>query len=221
MPVEPQLPELPHAKRKRYDEAFGLGAKECAALVEEPSVARLMDDAVEASVRAGVPATRAGKLVGNLLLQSGLRRANERSAEMRRAHQAGEDDADAVDVLVSDLGVTPDALAGIATLRDAGSISAQGADELFGLCTALEPQQQSVALIEQLARDKGLVLVRDDAQIDAWARQAIEANPQPAADVRAGKDAAIGRIVGAAMKLAAGQGDAAVLRERILRQLRG
>jgi Asp-tRNA(Asn)/Glu-tRNA(Gln) amidotransferase B subunit len=39
--------------------------------------------------------------------------------------------------------------------------------------------------------------------------------------VRAGKDPAIGRLVGAAMKLAGGQADAAELRSMIQTKLRG
>ncbi len=44
---------------------------------------------------------------------------------------------------------------------------------------------------------------------------------RPANDVRAGKMAAIGRIVGAAMKLAGGKADAKTVNEAIRRRLQG
>jgi Asp-tRNA(Asn)/Glu-tRNA(Gln) amidotransferase B subunit len=50
--------------------------------------------------------------------------------------------------------------------------------------------------------------------------QAIAANAQASADVRAGKMAAIGRIVGAVMKLAGGKADAKTVNERILARLK-
>ncbi|MFM7799671.1 MAG: Asp-tRNA(Asn)/Glu-tRNA(Gln) amidotransferase GatCAB subunit B, partial [Planctomycetota bacterium] len=70
------------------------------------------------------------------------------------------------------------------------------------------------------AEAAGLLVVRDDAALDAWVDQAIAANAQAAADVRAGKMAAIGRIVGAVMKLAGGTVDAKTVNERIVARLR-
>ena len=67
----------------------------------------------------------------------------------------------------------------------------------------------------------GLLVVQDDASLDAWVDQAIAANPQAAADVRAGKGAAIGRIVGAVMKLAGGKADAKAVNARIMQRLSG
>ncbi|MDP1663209.1 MAG: hypothetical protein Q8L55_14930, partial [Phycisphaerales bacterium] len=78
---------------------------------------------------------------------------------------------------------------------------------------------REIEFVREKAAEHGLLLVRDDAAIDSWVQQAIDANPQAAADVRAGKEAAAGRIVGAAAKLAAGKADAAQLRERIMAKL--
>ena len=50
---------------------------------------------------------------------------------------------------------------------------------------------------------------------------AIEAQPQAADDVRGGKDAAIGRLVGAVMKASGGQADAKEVRDRLFARLRG
>ena len=53
----------------------------------------------------------------------------------------------------------------------------------------------------------GLLAVQDDGQLIAWVDAAIAANAQAADDVRAGKMAAIGRLVGAVMKQAGGAVD--------------
>lgn len=202
------MPELPLPRLRRYVKQYALSAKEAAVLVGERALCDFFEAAVAAAVQAGVPDQRSGKAVANLLLQSGAKRANERSTA--DAEEGGEP------VLVSSLGITAVAVGALAALRDAGSVSAAGADELFGLlCEPLHREADAPVLAQQ----RGLLLVRDDAAIDGWVQQAIDANPQAAADVRAGKEAAAGRIVGAAAKLSAGKADAAELRKRIMAKL--
>jgi aspartyl-tRNA(Asn)/glutamyl-tRNA(Gln) amidotransferase subunit B len=202
------MPELPLPRLRRYVKQYNLSTKEAAVLVGERAVCDFFEAAAAAAVQAGIPDSRSGKAVANLLLQSGAKRANERTA--------AETAENAEPVLISALGITPEAVGALAALREAGSMSAAGADELFG--TLCEPGHRT-ADPRVLAMERGLLLVRDDAAIDAWVKQAIDANPQAAADVRAGKEAAAGRIVGAAAKLSAGKADAAELRKRIMSQL--
>ena len=102
---------------------------------------------------------------------------------------------------------------GLFALREANAVGPQAADQLFGLLC------EGDASVHGLAEKHGLLQVRDDAALDRWCDEAIAANAQAAADVAAGKVAAIGRIVGAAMKLSAGKGDAKSFNERILRKL--
>jgi aspartyl-tRNA(Asn)/glutamyl-tRNA(Gln) amidotransferase subunit B len=199
------LPELPLARLRRYMSEFGLGAKEAAALSEERAVCLFYEDVVKQAEGLGVAYPRAGKRAGDLLLQSGFKRANEASGQ-----------ATGDPVLVSGLGISAAACAGIVQLREEGAISAQAADELFGIFCA-EPGDAGA--VRAAAEKRGMILVRDDAALDAWVAAAIDANPQAAADVRAGKEAAVGRIVGAAMKLAGGKGDAGELRKRIMARL--
>jgi len=211
-----RMPELPLARQRRYREEYGLGAKEAAALVEEKEINEFYEFSIEAmlvggGVGGGMDAPRAGKLAANFILQSGLKRANERSRELGGG-------AGGREVGVHELGIRPAQVARIALLREAGSLSAAGADELFGLmCDPAMAGKDA----EEVARERGLLLVRDDAAIERWVDQAIAENPGPAADVRAGKAQAIGRIIGAATKLAAGKADAKTLREAILKKLSG
>ena len=210
------MPALPLVRLKRYTQRYALTTKEAAALTDERAVSDLFESAVAAAVEAGVSDSRAGKAVANLLLQSGAKRANERSSVAAIEDADSDAASPASAVLISDLGITAHAVGALTALREAGSVSAAGADELFGLLC--EPDNRDTPP-ESLAQSRGLLLVRDDAAIDAWVQQAIDANPQAAADVRAGKEAAAGRIVGAAAKLAAGKADAAELRKRIMAAL--
>jgi aspartyl-tRNA(Asn)/glutamyl-tRNA(Gln) amidotransferase subunit B len=74
--------------------------------------------------------------------------------------------------------------------------------------------------VQALAERHGLLQVRDDAALERWCDEAIAAQPQAAADVRAGKMAAIGRVVGAVMKASGGKADAKTVNEMLLRKLK-
>lgn len=205
------LPEPPHTKQRRFINEFALSDKEAAALTDERDVCDLYEKTIDTAAQRGVSRHKAARLAANLLLQSGAKRANERTAA-----KIGDEGQLAAPVLVAELGVNAGHLAEIIALRDAGRISAHHADDLFGLFCEEDNRSKSA---EQLAQEHAMLLVRDDGAIDAWVQQAIAANDKAAEDVRQGKDQAIGRIVGAAMKLAGGQADAATLRERILKAL--
>jgi aspartyl-tRNA(Asn)/glutamyl-tRNA(Gln) amidotransferase subunit B len=73
--------------------------------------------------------------------------------------------------------------------------------------------------VKAIAEKLGLVVVRDEGQLNAWVDAAIAANEAAANDVRSGKMAAIGRIVGSVMKLSGGKVDAKSVNEAILKKL--
>lgn len=192
------LPEPPHSREKRYQTDAALKPKEARALVEDREVCFFYEAAVEAAVALGVPLPTAGKLAANFVLQNGMKRANERA------------------VPVHDLGITAAQIGGLVALRDAGEIGSSAADELFGLLCDSDESPKA------LAQKHGLLQVKDTAAMQTWCRQVIDnpANAKAVADVQSGKDAAIGRLVGEAMKLSAGQADAKAIREMLITLLR-
>jgi aspartyl-tRNA(Asn)/glutamyl-tRNA(Gln) amidotransferase subunit B len=196
--VAARIPELPHARRARYATEFALGTREAAALTEDRGVCLFFEACVEEMKALGITHARSGRLAANLILQNATKRANERGA--------------AVDAL----GITPSQLARLAKLREDGRVGPNAVDELLGLCV-----DGPASDVEELARSRGLLTVRDDATLGRWCREAVEAHPQAAADVRAGKMQAIGRLVGEVMKRSGGQADASAARERLLAVLRG
>lgn len=207
--VRAGLPETAVPRGQRYVREYGLSGKEAAALVGERGDAELFEGAVTEAQRLGVPAARGGRVAANILLQSGAKRVNLGASP-------GEGESGEVAGGVSGLGISARAVGGLVKLREDNAVSAAGIDELFGAMCLPEHAGADVA---EVARTRGLLMVKDEAAETAWVSQAIGEQPAAAADVRAGKEAAVGRIVGAAMKLAGGKGDAKSLRERILREL--
>ena len=191
--VRSEIPELPSARRARYVGGYGLERKDADALVEERAACLFFEECVAA---AGGGA-KAGYACGKFLLNQLSKRANELGCPLERA------------------GLSPAQVAGIVSLRESGTLGAQNVDALVAaIAGSAESPQDAAARL-------GLLVVQDDAALDAWVDQAIAANPQAAADVRAGKAAAIGRIVGAAMKLAGGKADAKTVNARIMQRLSG
>ena len=131
------------------------------------------------------------------LLNAGAKYANENKCE------------------VNELGISPEQLAGLIKLRTENKVGSSAADKLFGLLCKCE-QSANV-----LADEQGLLQVTDESAVDTWIEGAIEAQPQAADDVRSGKEAAIGRLVGEVMKRSGGAADAKSVKEKLLQQLRG
>ena len=191
--VRAEIPELPLARRARYVGTYGLEEKDAAALVEDRDPCIFFESCV---AELGGTA-KAGYAAGKFLLNQLAKRANEIGCGLHAA------------------GLTAKQVAGIVNLRESGALGAQNVDALVA-AIAGTPDDAKAA-----AEKAGLLVVRDDAALDGWIDQAIAANEQAAADVRAGKMAAIGRIVGSVMKLAGGKVDAKTVNERIVSRLQG
>ncbi|MCG8618972.1 MAG: hypothetical protein MI802_22345, partial [Desulfobacterales bacterium] len=142
----------------------------------------------EAVIASGVEAKRAAAVLLNNLA--------------KRANEAG--------VLISELGITPEQIATIERMAGDNQISSNGADELYGMCCA-----NGEADPAKLAEEHKLIQVSDDSALDEWVAAAIEAEPQAADDVRNGKMAAIGRLIGAVMKASGGQANPKVVQQKI------
>ncbi len=224
--VQASIPTLPEARYRRYVGELGLSPKEATALVDERDDCLFFERAMELMVQRGVTTARAPKTAANLVLQSGLKRANE--ARTRRPEAEAESDewhapdaipdatATGAPVLVSGLGITAEQVAAIGIMREDGRLSAANADMLFGILC--EPAMRGRDA-EGVAEFRGLLTVRDDAKLDAWVDQVIAENGPIVEQIKGGKVQAIGRLVGAAMKLSAGAGDARVIRERLLERM--
>lgn len=197
--VRASLPELPHQRVRRHRDAYGLGAKEAAAINGERAVSEYFEACVARAGERGIVGESAGRKAANLLLQSGAKRANERGC------------------LISDLGATPEQVAGILALREEDRVSSSAADELFGIVCDADPGDDP----ETLAERHGLLQVRDEGALATWVEQAMEQNAPSVEAYRGGKQSAIGSLIGAVMRASGGQADPKAARAMLEERLKG
>jgi len=186
--VNSSIPELPSSKRTRYKNEFLLSTKDTEALIAEPSLSRFFEECVKTSSNPSESA--------KWLLNAGAKEANEQGCK------------------VDDLGITPEQIAGIITLRVENKIGSSAAGALFVKLCASDQTAEAVA------ESEGLLQVNDENTLATWVQEAIEAQPQAADDVTQGKDAAIGRLMGEVMKRSGGSADAGVVKKQLLETLR-
>jgi aspartyl-tRNA(Asn)/glutamyl-tRNA(Gln) amidotransferase subunit B len=173
--IRGSMPEMPAAREKRYLDS-GVGLKETRQIMDDVSLSRFFEDVLA----LGAPAPRAA----TMLLNYGAKRANERGKPLAQ------------------LGITPAQVKGILDLVAADKIGSSAADQLFGLCC-----DHPGADPEQLASQHQMLQVSDTGALAGFvdAVLADEKNARAIADLKAGKDKAIGALVGQIMKLSKGQ----------------
>lgn len=71
----------------------------------------------------------------------------------------------------------------------------------------------------QIVEEEGLLVVRDDKEIERLVDLILERNPQAIEDYRKGKDRALGSLVGAVMKESKGKADPPTVNKLLLDKL--
>jgi len=133
---------------------------------------RATGDFYESAIAAGGDAKR----VSHLILSHGRRLANEKS------------------VALEAVGIKPIRFAEVANLIDQNKISASSAGAIF------DSLSKGDSSPDQLAKEMGLMQVSDSGAIDAAIDAMIASDPKPLQDYRAGKQSAMGALVGMVMK---------------------
>ncbi len=123
----------------------------------------------------------------------------------RRANDAG--------TALDELPITPAQVAAVQGLVDAGRVNDKLARQVLDGVMAGEGEPDEVVAARRLE------VVSDETSLSAAVERAIEANPDVAAKVRAGKVAAAGALIGAVMKEMRGQADAGRVRELVIEKL--
>ncbi|MFF5226521.1 Asp-tRNA(Asn)/Glu-tRNA(Gln) amidotransferase subunit GatB [Dactylosporangium sp. NPDC000521] len=180
------LPELPRVRRQRQQAEWGFSDLDMQSVLNAGAW-----ELIEATVAAGTNAAAARKWwLGEL-----ARHANETDKEL---------DA---------LGVSPEAVAQLQGLVDAGKIN----DKLARV--VLEGVIAGEGTPAEVVAARGLEVVSDEGALTKAVDEAIAANPDIAAKVRDGKVAAAGALVGAVMKATGGKADAKTVRELVIARL--
>ena len=114
---------------------------------------------------------------------------------------------------LADLKFKPEALLELVGLVEAKTISSSAAQQVFA---EMFDTGKTPAVIVQ---EKGLAQVSDTGAIEKFCDEAIAANPNPVADYKAGKVAALNSLKGQVMKLSKGKANPALVGEILERKL--
>ena len=177
--IRARLPELPDAKRERFEREYGLAATEASLLAETRARADAFEAAVAASKPERAPAV-ARWLIGDVAAL---------------LNQAGGD------AELADTPLTPGHVAELVGLVEDEVITAATAKQV--LAAAFESGDTPAAIVEA----RGLAQLRDDEGLARIAAEVIDANAQAVADYRGGKESAIKFLVGQVMRATRGRAD--------------
>lgn len=133
------------------------------------------------------------KVVSNWIMGELMRLLNETGQSLEQSH------------------MTPEVLAEIIALVDKGTINLKSAKEVF------EESFHTGKTPSKIVADRGMAQISDEAALSGIIEGVIAANSKVAEDFRAGKEAALGFLVGQVMKETRGQANPAMV-NKLLRE---
>ena len=205
--IKAQAVELPLARKQRFMREYQLPAGDAEVFKLTPSLGRYFEVLAK---RSKNPKSIANWLINNL--QAKLAEANEAEAEEQAA--LGIDLADMKLSSLANLKFPPEAILDLVNLVEAKTISSSAAQQVFAEMFATGKAPATIVA------EKGLAQVSDTGAIEALCDEAIAANPNPVADYRAGKVAALNSLKGQVMKLSKGKANPTVVGEILERKLK-
>ncbi len=192
------LPELPLAKRNRYESALGLTPYLAAVLTAEKETAAYFEALLAACATAqNKPETDVARAAANWV-----------SSDLFGAlKKLGKD--------MDDAPVSPAAAAELLTLAADGTLSGPMAKQVFE--AMLETGDSASVIVEA----RGLKQVSDTGAIDTAIAAILAANAEKVEQYKGGKEALFGFFVGQTMKAMAGKANPGVVNERLKAALAG
>ena len=115
---------------------------------------------------------------------------------------------------ISDVKITGQGLGEMIGLLEKGTINGKIAKTVF------KAMLESGKLPQQIVEEQGLVQISDEGAIQSIVNEIIEANPQSVEDYRAGKEKAIGFLVGQIMKASKGKANPALVNKLLVERLK-
>ena len=184
------LPELPDAKRHRYETALGLSAYNAGVLTAEVETARWFERLLNAcaTAQAKQPAEVA-KQAANWLISELFGALNKLGKSLEESY------------------VTPEKGAELLALVGAGTISGSIAKQVLEIM--LETGDSATAIVER----EGLKQESDSGAIEAAIDNVLAANADKVEQYKAGKEALFGFFVGQTMKAMQGKANPQVVNE--------
>jgi aspartyl-tRNA(Asn)/glutamyl-tRNA(Gln) amidotransferase subunit B len=193
--VAATLPELPDAKRERFERDYGLSAYDAGVLTAQRALADYFESVAKAT--RATPKIAANWVMGDLTAA-----LNRDSLEIGASR-----------IPAPVLAELLDALAG-------GTISGKIAKEVFeALWEQGAREPVAAGAVKDVVEKRGLVQISDSASIEALVEQVIAANPAQAEQFRAGKAQVLGFLVGQVMKASKGKANPQQVNEALRKKL--
>jgi aspartyl-tRNA(Asn)/glutamyl-tRNA(Gln) amidotransferase subunit B len=209
--VKSRVVELPLARKQRFMRDYQLPAPDAETFKNDMPLGDYFERIAKQSKS---PKAVANWVINNLRAKlaeaDGSRRREEAeslgSGENPPPHVGG--------YTLADLKFKPEALLELVGLVEAKTISSAAAQQVFA---EMFDTGKAPAVIVQ---EKGLAQVSDTGAIEKFCDEAIAANPNPVADYKAGKLAALNSLKGQVMKLSKGKANPALVGEILERKLK-
>lgn len=195
--VREALPEMPDARRQRFEQEIGLPAYDAGLLTEERALADYYEQALAelASLQGGGNYRAQGKAVSNFVMTDMLRVLKERDQD------------------VEQFPITPARFAALVSLRMDEDVSSSGAQELF------EAMLENDGDPDKLAEQRNLLQVSDTGALEPVVTQVLDEHPKQVKTYLGGKEGLLGFFIGQVMRTFEGAPDPQVVRTMLSEQL--
>jgi aspartyl-tRNA(Asn)/glutamyl-tRNA(Gln) amidotransferase subunit B len=185
--VRASMPELPEARRRRFVAAYGIPEYDAGVLTQSSALADYFE---EVATRAGNPKAASNWIMGEL-----LRTLKERGMS------------------ITDVTLTPAALAGLIVVVDKGVISSSTGKDVFARMFDSGRSADEIVQAENLAQ------IGDESALLAIVREVIGRNSEAVTQYRAGKNQTFGFLVGQVMKGSKGKANPKIANDLLKREL--
>jgi aspartyl-tRNA(Asn)/glutamyl-tRNA(Gln) amidotransferase subunit B len=210
--VKSLVVELPLARKQRFIRDYQLPAPDAETFVNDVPLGNYFEGIVKQSKNP--------KAVANWVINN-LRAKLSESSSRRESALTEESEIDqsrltsaATGITLADLKFKPEALLELVSLVENKTISSAAAQQVFG--EMFETGKSPAAIVQE----KGLMQVSDTDAIEKFCDEAIAANPNPVADYKAGKIAALNSLKGQVMKLSKGKANPNLVGEILEKKLK-
>ncbi|MCL2389965.1 MAG: Asp-tRNA(Asn)/Glu-tRNA(Gln) amidotransferase subunit GatB [Endomicrobia bacterium] len=190
--IRAELPELPKAKKERFIKDYGLSDYDASYL----SSTRMTADYYEAALNASKDKKSAAKPLANWI-------STELSGKLNASKKE-----------ICDSPVSSENLSKLIGLILSGAISGKIAKTVF------EEMYEKSADPETVVKEKGLAQISDESAIVKMCEEAIAESPKAVEEFKAGKERAIGAIVGLVMKKSKGQANPQLVNKILAEKLK-
>ena len=202
--ISHELPQLPRERREKYL-ALGIKADDAALFVREPVLGNFFDQVIAGHQGDSKKALLSANYIANDLVN--LMRGMEQGEESR--------DMQKQDTSIRyEIPISAEHFKEIIDMLAQGEISSRAAKDLLKM--AINQLQSPRGIAENM----GLMQSGDSGGLEVAINEAISSNPKVVSDYVAGKDAALGFLIGVVMKARRGGADPVLIRKIMINRIK-